>query len=176
MDGHKWSWGKFFKSLVSTFVQLASTVLLTPFIGPVAAGMVGGFLGGALNAGLNGASFGQAMMSGLIGAGIGGLGGAAFGSTGVNGFLGSWGPGVGIGLLVAGGAYSAATGNLDSFSGGFIGGVGGWATGSRITTGKWPWAQANQVQKYAGTNQTVGNEKNTPENILDTSSITKCNT
>ncbi len=87
------------------------------------------------------------MISGLIGAGIGGLGGAAFGSTGVNGFLGSWGPGVGIGLLVAGGAYSAATGNLDSFSGGLIGGISGYAAGTRITTGKWPWAQATPKQQ-----------------------------
>jgi hypothetical protein len=69
------------------------------------------------------------MMSGLVGAGIGALGGAAFGTNGVNGFLGSWGPGVGIGLLVAGGAYSAATGNLDTFAGGLIGGIGGYVAG-----------------------------------------------
>ncbi len=127
-DGH-WSWKKFFKSFVSAFVQIATTIVLTPFIGPIAAGAVGGFLGGALNAGLNGASFGQAMMSGLVGAGIGALGGAAFGSTGVNGFLGSAGPAVGIGLLVVGGAYSAATGNLDSFAGGLTGGIGGYVAG-----------------------------------------------
>ncbi len=130
-DGH-WSWKKFFKSFVSTFVQIATTIVLTPFIGPIAAGAVGGFVGGALNAGLNGASFGQAMMSGLVGAGIGALGGAAFGTNGVNGFLGSWGPGVGIGLLVAGGAYSAATGNLDSFAGGLIGGIGGYVAGQGV--------------------------------------------
>ncbi len=160
--GH--SWKKFWTSAVSTFVQVAATIVLTPFIGPIAAGAVGGFLGGALNAGLNGASFKQAMISGAIGAGIGALGGAAFGSTGTNGFLGSWGPGVGVGLLVAGGAYAAATGNLDSFAGGVVGGVGGWATGTRISTGKWPGSspntvrqspaeQTNKVQKSLSTDQ-----------------------
>jgi hypothetical protein len=72
------------------------------------------------------------MMSGLVGAGIGALGGAAFGTNGVNGFLGSWGPGVGIGLLVVGGAYSAATGNLDVFAGGLIGGIGGFVAGQGV--------------------------------------------
>ena len=70
-------------------------------------------------------------MGGLAGGVLGGLGGWAGGIASANGF----GTQFLVGTIAAGGAYSAATGNLDSFAGGLIGGLAGWGIGNGIVTG-----------------------------------------
>jgi len=75
---------------------------------------------------------------------------------------------VGIGLLVAGGAYAAATGNLDTFAGGVIGGVGGVVAGKAASNAIQNLRNpVNQVQKNVGVNDSVGNQSNRGNNALD---------
>ena len=116
-DGHKWSWGKFWKAavgaLVSGVVFALSGGTATPVIAGFWAGMAGGAVTGALTGGWKGM---------LIGAGMGALGGAALGGIGSWG-VDKFGQGFGYGMLAAAGGYSAATGNLDSFTGGLLGGI-----------------------------------------------------
>lgn len=60
-------------SIFSTVIGGATAMVLSPFIGPIAAGAVGGFVSGSMNAALNGADFASCMKAGIIQAGIGAL-------------------------------------------------------------------------------------------------------
>jgi RHS repeat-associated protein len=151
--GHKWSWGKFWKAavaaVVSAVVFVATGGTATPVIAGFWAGMAGGAVGGALSGGgwqgvLQGAAFGA-----VTGAALGGIG-----AWGVEEF----GAGFGWGMLGSAGGYSAATGNLDSFAGGIVGGLAGigftkteqftnWKAGNGFATDR--DVKATQWGKYA---------------------------
>ena len=124
---------------------------------------MGGAVGGGLTAALQGGGWSQIGMSALMGAGFGAVGGGIGSSS-----LGTLTKSIIGGVALAGGAaYAVATDNLDNFAGALVGGFGGYATGTRITTGKWPWAPAEQAQIKSGVQETVGNSKNTPNKSLD---------
>ena len=63
--------GKFLKKAAPTIIKVAGTVVLTPFVGPVAAGMIANGIGTLAGGG----SLKQAMMSAAIGGATGYLGG-----------------------------------------------------------------------------------------------------
>lgn len=89
-----------------------------------ALGAIGGAVGGAVTGALQG---------GLRGALIGGITGGVLGGIGGWG-VGEFGKGFGYGMLAAGGAYSASTGNLDSFAGGLAGGYAAFTVASGINS------------------------------------------
>jgi RHS repeat-associated protein len=136
LDGHKWSWKKFFinfaAAVVGVTVAVVSAGTLAPAVGAfwaaVAGGAIGGAISGGMATGLQGGSWSQIGMSVLMGAGFGAIGGGIAGSS-----LSNLAKGIiaGIGIL-GGGAYAAATDNLDSFTGGLVGAVGGGIVGKRI--------------------------------------------
>ena len=84
------------------------------------AGALSGMAGGALTGGLEGGWKGM-----LIGAGIGGVMGG-FGGWAAGVKYGGWIIG---GMLVGGAAYAGVTDSWDSFLGGLVGGISGYATG-----------------------------------------------
>jgi hypothetical protein len=122
--GHKWSWGKFWKAavaaVVSAVVFVATGGTATPVIAGFWAGMAGGAVSGALSGG--------GIKAVLTGAAFGAVTGALTG-----GLVAKFGGGFGLGLLAASGGYAAATGNLDSFAGGLLGGI---ATGMAMNAFK----------------------------------------
>ncbi len=120
--------------------------------------MIGGFLGGSVNSALNGANFQGIMMGGLVGAALGGVGGGIAASP-LSTFAKRM---IGGSLLLLGGAYAAATGNVDSFAGGLAGAAGGYGVGTRIANGKWPWAQNQQVQQQKQTQSLKTDKKPGP--------------
>jgi len=83
--------GKFLKKAAPTIIKVAGTVVLTPFVGPVAAGMIANGIGTLAGGG----SLKQALMSAAIGGATGYLGGP-------DGILGD------IGAQALGGAAEAA--------------------------------------------------------------------
>ncbi len=118
MDGHKWSWRKFFGAIVGAVVTAVVTIVLTPFVGPVFAGAIGGALGGMVSAGISGGNIGQAALFGAIGGAIGGgLGAASKWSSG-------WGAAARFtsdGLALASVASAGMSDSWDGLAGGFLG-------------------------------------------------------
>ena len=84
MDGHKWSWKKFWHAAVGIVVGIVATVALGPaglaWYGSTMAGVIGGALGGAISGGLDGGWQG-ALIGGAIGGALGGLGGKILGGS-----------------------------------------------------------------------------------------------
>lgn len=136
LDGHKWSWKKFFinfaAAVVGVTVAVVSAGILAPAVGvfwaAVAGGAVGGAISGGMATGMQGGSWSQIGMSVLMGAGFGAIGGGIAGSS-----LSNLAKGIIAGVgIIGGGGYAAATGNLDSFLGGVAGGVTGGVVGNAI--------------------------------------------
>lgn len=108
----------------------------------VGAGALGGAVGGAVTGGLLGGTQG-ALQGAMMGAAFGAVGGGVGAWGQMAGTAGQIGRGVGYAMLAGSAAYSAKTGTLDMFAGAIIGGIGGYAVGTRISTGQWPGSQPN---------------------------------
>ncbi|HAZ11510.1 MAG TPA: hypothetical protein DCY86_01860, partial [Bdellovibrionales bacterium] len=124
LDGHKWSWGKFWKSVGIAIVGITLTVMsagtLTPLIGAYWAGVAGGALAGATIGGTFAAATGGNIGMGLL---TGAVGGGLF--AGLAPGLGAFSDGIfrGISLGGAAGPLSSGASMASNFTAGFLGGA-----------------------------------------------------
>jgi len=165
-SGH-WSLTKFLKSFVSTFAGAVITAVTfgagAPFAAALAAGgATGGFIGGGWT------DQGWSWKGALTGAGLGGVTGYALGGgLGVPGMVAGWG------AVIGGAGYTIATEGTDGLSsvlGGLAGGIAGGAVGVSISKATNPnsvFNKAQVVKESSGTQETMGNEPNTPNKSLD---------
>ena len=138
LDGHKWSWKKFWNSFAGAALGAIATIVTLGAAAPLwVAGMVGGFVAGAVTGGLEGGWKG-ALYGGLIGGALGGIGGWAGGLHNLTGNL------ILGGMLAGGIANTAATGSWDSFAGGITGAITGTAIGVTFQSMGAPGTPRNQ--------------------------------
>jgi len=167
--GH-WSWGNFFKSALSAFVGGVVTALTLGAGAPIAAAlMAGGAAAGFIGGGWT--DQGWSWQGAVMGAGIGGITGFAIG-----GGFGAIGVVAGWGVVIGGAGYSIATEGTDglaSILGGIAGGAAGYGVGVGISKSTNPNSifnktqQAETAKQTSGTQESVGNEQNSPNKSLD---------
>jgi len=122
----KYGW-EVFRVLAPIVVGVAVAIVLTPHVGPVAAGMIGGAAGGAVSYGLNG---GDPTTSIVLGAAFGGIGGAV-GPPLAGALGGGWQGAVGSGTIL-GGAFGGISAGI--FGGDVLQGIAfGAVTGAVVS-------------------------------------------
>jgi RHS repeat-associated protein len=145
LDGHRWSWRRFFGAVVGAALAVVTAGIAAPIIAGAFTGLsvatvgaisgaIGGAIGGAASAGIGGGSIWQGA---LLGGALGGLGGWAYagGHTGV--LAGMFAGGVGL---------AAATDSWDSFAGGLVGSIAGIGINSAFSKAN---SSSSRVDKLA---------------------------